>query len=194
MTIQTPPMLGRSQWNARPPTGSPGPLGPVTAITVHHTGSIPDQGTFARDIRWIQDYHQTSGWVDIAYHYLIARATHFAGAWPMVIAVGRAGIGGELALGGHVRSKNRGNAGIAIIGNYSPADAGKEFLSSEQCFALEWLLSWLCSQHKLQPRASVIRGHRDWQGHETNACPGDAIHIRLPVIRNNVGLMNGTRT
>ena len=143
-----------------------GPLGDVYAWTVHHSAG-PRATSKARCQELNAQYqrdHMAKGWGDIGYHFCVddlgrvykLRSLDWKGA--------------------HVGGYNTGNIGIMFHGNFvsaEPTDAMKE--------TLEWLfkggfnaLSGV-SEYDLK----VVRGHMEWPGHTSNACPGRELMASL---------------
>lgn len=106
----------------------------------------------AEHVRDVQALHLRRGWNDIGYHFLVD--------WMGRIYAGRP-IG---VLGAHTEEANRGNIGIALLG-----DLGGSGPSVPQQVALERLIRWLAREHRIRPE--MIRGHRDYRDTD---CPGDA--------------------
>ena len=65
------PVLARSAWNAKPP--KVGCIShQISKITIHHTATLSkDNSKTPKRMYRYQSYHQSKGWIDIAYHYLI---------------------------------------------------------------------------------------------------------------------------
>lgn len=143
-----------------------GPLGPEEHVTLHHTAGPTDRSlaeAIALDRRYHAE-HAAKGWGGIGYHFNLPRHT-FA-----VIC-----LRPTLLKGAHVGGHNSGNVGVMCHGTVGdrPTD--------NQVALFEWLLSHADS--KLMPAAHRTdrplnrphtdrRGHNDWPGHESNACPG----------------------
>lgn len=72
MSVQ---VISRSQWGARPPKSVVRTPWVSDRLWVHYTVTNPPAGTMAEEaaaIRQIQAYHQSQGWSDIGYAYIIA--------------------------------------------------------------------------------------------------------------------------
>ena len=163
---QKPPIVTREEWGASPPRCQYARNPYINAITIHHTATSNTYSDAKEVVRSIQRFHQEErGWCDIGYHYLIDREG--------VIYEGRP----LWAVGAHVKNHNKGNIGIALIGNYEEASP-----TPEQLKALTALISWLVYKYKIP--LSNIKGHRDYA--ET-LCPGKHLYALLPYIRRKVG-------
>jgi tetratricopeptide (TPR) repeat protein len=173
----------RSSWQASPPrTRRVVPMTRPSRITVHHTADQPAIASLGiRDpeqyLRRIQDYCTGSlNWGDIGYHYLIS-------------ADGRIWEGRSIQYqGAHAgnNSLNRGNIGIALIGNFD-----RDRPTSSQVESLGSLLGALASVHEIRP--SRIYGHKDLRD---TGCPGkhlQSILARLVDRLNRSGQARGTR-
>ena len=146
----------RSSWSAAPARANVTPMTTIRRITVHHTGTLFETMDFrstSAKIKDYQEYHQeTRGWADLGYHFVLDRA-------------GRIWEGRALKYqGAHAGNSqlNRGNIGIALIGNYS-----EQRLYSLQKESLASLLALLCREYGLSPRQ--IATHRELKN---TACPG----------------------
>ncbi|MBI4423693.1 MAG: N-acetylmuramoyl-L-alanine amidase [Elusimicrobia bacterium] len=145
-------------------------------ITLHHTDIAipPDQLRLAREwlelspdrrvaalavsreqaaehVRRVQRLHLDRGWNDIGYHFMID--------WMGRIYEGRP-VG---ALGAHTEEENRGNIGIALLGDMQHEDP-----SVPQRIAAERLVRWLSKKHGIRP--TRIMAHRDYAATD---CPGN---------------------
>jgi hypothetical protein len=149
-------IIPRSTWRAAPTKANVTPMTTIRRITVHHTGmtwTSMDYNTTAAQILDYQGYHQdTRGWADLGYHFLVDRA-------------GRIWEGRSLRYqGAHAGNSqlNRGNIGIALIGNYD-----EQTLYNLQKDALAGLLTILCREYGLSTRQ--ITTHLELKN---TACPG----------------------
>ncbi len=149
-----------------------GALGDPFAVTFHHSaGPRATSKARAQELhRSYQQSHIARGFGDIGYHasmddlgrmYLL-RPLQFKGA--------------------HVGGHNSGNIGIMIHGNYM-----NDRLTIAQKNTLRWLfqggfnLLWpTVSERQL----TLARGHQEWPGHGTNACPGTHLMRSLRFRRN----------
>jgi hypothetical protein len=142
----------------------------VDTVTVHHTGqSLGDMAMEERLQEW-QNYHQSMGFGDIAYHVIIAPdGTVYAGR--------------EYRFVGSTRTSYDpiGHFLPALEGMFdefwdSPDDGddepdGADELSDAQLGALIDVLAWASAEFGVDP--AEITGHRD---HAATACPGSVVH------------------
>ena len=142
-----------------------GALGPEHWATVHHTAGPKDKNLedAKRLCRQYHADHRAKGWGGIGYHFCITRGGYVLCLRPTYLK------------GAHVGGWNTGNVGIMFHGTLGdkPSDA--------QIQALRWLLH--NAHTRSMPRAHrtdrpltakyvTRRGHHDWPGHKSNACPG----------------------
>ncbi len=156
----------RSTWKARPVrNGSVVAMTRPFRITVHNTADQPaieqlGEQSPARYLRRIQDYCTgTLKWGDIGYHYLIS-------------SDGRIWEGRSMRYqGAHAgnNSLNRGNIGIALIGNFD-----RDRPAGQQLRSLRSLLGALCQLHDISPDS--IAGHRELRD---TSCPGRYLQAAL---------------
>lgn len=140
-----------------------GQLGPETSVTGHYTAGPVDQSD--RDaIRLCRAYHAAhkgKGWGGVGYHFCITRKGNIIGLRPLVLK------------GTHVGGWNTSNVGIMMHGTTGDRP------TRAQARAYRWLIK--NAHTRRVPRAhrsdrdlrkARRRGHNDWQGHESNGCPG----------------------
>ncbi|MDE0960706.1 MAG: peptidoglycan recognition family protein [Planctomycetota bacterium] len=168
----------RSSWKARPViTRWVAPMSRPTRITVHHTADQPTIATLGiREpevyLRRIQKYCTSSlEWGDIGYHYLISSDGRIWEGRPLKYQGAHAGN----------HSLNRGNIGVALIGNFD-----QDRPSSSQVRSLGSLLNALSSVHDI--RSDRIYGHQDLRD---TGCPG--VHLQA-VLSRLVSQLNRTST
>jgi hypothetical protein len=164
-----PAILSRAAWGARPPKNAY-TQHVVQRLVVHHSW-IPNQSQYkgALSIRGIQNYHMddpNTGWTDIGYHFLIGPEG--------TIYQGRP----ETVVGAHA-SPNTNAVGICLIGDYDP---GKDPIPPVMEKSLVELLTWLCSNYKVNPGVNIY-GHCDYS---TKSCPGLEVYKRLPQYRQQI--------
>ncbi|MFH1330078.1 MAG: N-acetylmuramoyl-L-alanine amidase, partial [Actinomycetota bacterium] len=205
--------LSRAEWGADESlrfTGGvedwPAAFEPVRVMTVHHTATVNSDPDPAATVRAIYVYHTVDrGWGDIAYQYLIDEAGRvYEGRWSggESVPCGEGGDGsdfghdetaGELVTGGHVYCYNRGNLGVALLGDFTrvePRPAARA--------ALESALAENAIRHGLDPLGmvfyeapndveacadtvdayiEVIAAHTDWPDPAgATACPGSTFY------------------
>jgi hypothetical protein len=143
-----------------------GPLGAVHSVTGHHTAG-PKDTSDAHALSLYRQYHAQharQGWGGIGYHFGITRN----GTIVLLRPVG--------LKGAHVGGHNTGNVGVVCHGTTGDRP------TPEQAAALRWLIanahtSAMPASHRIDLRRAALRGHRDWSGHTSNACPGS--HYRM---------------
>jgi len=124
----------------------------IERLTVHHTAVVIGSNTKAPDrIRSYQNYHQESGWPDIAYHYLIDAHGHIYEGRP-VSAMGDTFT--EYDPTGHFL--------VCCDGHFDQQD-----LPAAQLASLANVLAWASVSYGAGP--STIAGHRDYAA---TTCPG----------------------
>lgn len=140
-----------------------GQLGPELYVTGHHTAGPKDR-SLTDAIRLCKQYHaahRAKGWGGIGYHFCIARGGQIIGLRPTTLK------------GCHVGGHNSGNLGVMFHGTTGDKP------TAEQSISYRWLLAnahtrRVPSSHRTDRdlRRAKRRGHNDWSGHTSNACPG----------------------
>jgi N-acetylmuramoyl-L-alanine amidase len=124
----------------------------IRRLTVHHSGAkFTDNRDAPARIRSIQNYHQSKGWPDIAYHLIIDRHGNVYRGRP-TWAVGNTATNYD----------PRGHLLVLCLGNFneqSPTRAMKRSLVK--------VLAWASAEYDVPVRR--IRGHRYYA---STACPG----------------------
>lgn len=162
-----PPVHGRAEWRAAPPTHplSPDPL--PWRITLHHTDGRYT-ATLAESLdetRFIQDFHQNGRkWSDIAYHFVVDPVGNIIEARPLE------------TLGAHTLNNNEGNVGIVLLGTYHAPKNDKP--TAAQLAAAGELGRFLVKRFGIDPAS--LKGHRNYK--QTD-CPGDLAYDRLAELR-----------
>jgi hypothetical protein len=140
-----------------------GALGPERYVTGHHTAGPTDKD---RDdaIRLCQQYHAAhaaKGWGGIGYHFNIARDGTIICLRPLTLK------------GAHVGLHNSENVGVMFHGTTG------DLPTQAQRNSYRWILANAHTTAMPRPhrsdrdlRKAKRRGHNDWPGHESNACPG----------------------
>ncbi|MEN8235578.1 MAG: peptidoglycan recognition family protein [Actinomycetota bacterium] len=159
----------RESWGAQPPDREL-TAHEIEAITLHHTAtSLPDT-TIEERLRIWQDYHQSLGFGDIAYHFIIDKD-------------GQVFEGRGVGFVGATRTAYdpAGHFLPALDGMFdefwdSPDDDddepdGADELTETQLNGLVDLLAWASVEFGVDP--ADITGHRD---HAATACPGSVVY------------------
>jgi hypothetical protein len=145
----------------------------IETITIHHTARARDDTPMEEKLQRWQDYHQSIGFGDIAYHMVIdADGTIYEGR--------------EYGFVGSTRTSYdpTGHFLPSLDGMFdefwdNPNDDddepdGADDLSEAQLGALIDLLAWASVEFSVDP--AEITGHRD---HAATACPGSLVHEML---------------
>ncbi len=138
-------------------------------ITIHHEGnkahSTRAMPEVIRDLRLDQAAHRRLGYGDIGYHF-------------MIDYTGRVWEGRALKYqGAHVSSRNPGNIGIVLLGNFE-----KQTPSDAQKASLVKLVAELRKFYGIGRRR--VYGHRDL---DTTLCPGRRLYAFLPALKARSG-------
>lgn len=148
-------------------------LGDVDFVTIHHSAG-PRAPTKARCQALNRSYqiaHQQKGWTDIGYHFCMDDLGRFYRLRP------------SWALGAHVGGANSHNIGIMLHGNYMN---GLNEINEAQRESMKWLFRGGFVKLFGEPETgiSLVRGHQEWPGHTSNACPGHDIMRYLSWLRS----------
>lgn len=142
-----------------------GPLGLEEYVTVHHTAGPRDRD-YSHALILCRQYHRdhaAKGWGGIGYHYCITRSGTIICLRPTHLK------------GAHVGGHNSNNVGVMFHGTTGDRP------TAAQVRSFKWLLT--NAHTRAMPRAhrtdrplnkphTQRRGHNDWSGHRSNACPG----------------------
>lgn len=155
-------LISPRDWGALPTATSCGHKTRPYRVSFHHTAAPHDDGDDAASrVRQIQSFHVNErGWCDIGYHFLISQAGE--------IFQGRSQID---RTGAHVARQNKGNIGIAFIGDFTLAPP-----TSAQLDAAIDLTRHLHQTYRIPLNRNAFRGHHEWPGQKTQ-CPGDKMNI-----------------
>lgn len=123
----------------------------VDYLVVHCSATSPSQDIGANEIR---QWHQSKGWLDIGYHFVIRRDG--------TLETGRP-VG---TRGAHAKGFNHVSQGICLIGGINKAGEPENNFTNTQLTTLKSLLDTLKHYH---PEASIV-GHTDLPG-VSKACP-----------------------
>lgn len=128
----------------------------IDQITVHHTAVVLASNAAApARARQHQQYHQSLGWPDLAYHYLIDANGHILEGRPVAYV-------GDTAT----NYDPTGHFLVCCEGDFNQQEIGEA-----QYRALTELVAWGAVEFGVDP--STIRGHRDLA---TTSCPGDNLY------------------
>lgn len=150
-------IIAREGWTDRPQGGFRHHR--IERITIHHTASLlTDDRRAPRLVRRHLGWHQSHGWPDLAYHFIVDRAG--------VVYEGRP----VDAVGDTFTSYDpTGHFLVCLEGNFDrqqPADA--------QLAAATHVVAWAMQRFRI-PSADVT-AHRDWA---PTSCPGDEMYWRV---------------
>jgi hypothetical protein len=158
-------------------TNNYGPLGDVDAVTIHHSAGprAPSKAKAQALHKAYQRLHiQEFGTAnhsrgDIGYHFAMDDLGRMYRLRP------------HANKGTHVGGWNTGNVGIMLHGNYVHDE-----LTDAQNESLKWLFRGGFYALFGEPEAGIhiVRGHQEWPGHNTNACPGTNLMRHLAYLRN----------
>lgn len=142
------------------------------AVTFHHSAG-PRARNYNQACQLHRSYqlqHIRQGFGDIGYHAAMDDLGRFYLLRPLD------------AVGAHVGGANTGNLGIMLHGNYE-----YDQLLPAQIDSMRWLFRGGFAELLKVTEADIkiIRGHREWPDHRTNACPGDNLMRHIAYRRNN---------
>jgi hypothetical protein len=164
-------VVARSDWGAADVSGEL-VVHDVDKITLHHTADSHDENTPDHRLRHWQEFHQSVGFADIAYHIIIGSdGTIFEGR--------------DFGAVGDTRTSYdpTGHFLISLDGMFDEfwdgSDAGSapdgaDELSDVQRGALVDVLAWASMEYDIDP--AEIAGHRDYVA---TACPGSVVYAML---------------
>lgn len=186
-TCQHPDFIPRVEWGQsfnltdaiyRPPAT----YTEVSHLIIHHSATANQSNNWPAVVASIFNYHaNTNQWQDIGYNWLIDPEGN--------LYQGRGG--GEDVRGAHMCGYNNNTMGVCLLGTFTNTDPDPRALQ-----ALEALLAYKACQKNLDPLASdsivshtgfmkIISGHRDGCSPNYTECPGNKLHVLLPVLREN---------
>ncbi len=175
ITVDPPPLITRSEWDAEPFIGTPVPLADPTYnyMTFHHAAgfSATSREEGIAQVKAIQDLHQNvRGWSDIGYQFVVDRGGRLYQGRPFLDASTTLAELPALARGAHVGGFNTGNIGICLLGCYHPPEGFfcSESITPEAYDTYVESFAFLGTNYGIDP--GLIRGHRDFS---STACPGD---------------------
>jgi hypothetical protein len=145
----------KEAWGAQPVAGG-FTSHTIEHITVHHTAVVLQSNMAApARARQHQSYHQSLGWADLAYHYLVDANGHVYEGRPV-------GAAGDTATD----YDPTGHFLVCCEGDFNSQE-----ITAAQYESLVKLLAWGVAEFGVE--ASSIRGHRDVAA---TTCPGDNLH------------------
>ena len=151
-------VICRDAWGALPVAGD-FDQHTIERITVHHTAVLlDDNGAGPGRVRQHQEYHQSRGWPDLAYHYVIDSGGNIYEGRP-VDAVGDTGT--DYDPTGHFL--------VCCEGDFNQQE-----ITPAQYESLVQMLAWGASKFGVDPAA--IQGHRDLAA---TSCPGDTLYALI---------------
>lgn len=160
-------LVRRAAWQAKPPK-EPYTRHAPYYFTLHHTQAhypkTYDEAVL--EMQFIQDFHQNGrGWNDIGYHFLIDPAGNIFEGRPINV------------MGAHVLSRNTGNVGISILGNYHPPSKDVFTPATQDSFvAVGQYVKDTYSVH-----ISSFYAHREIGNTD---CPGDNLYAKKNLLRD----------
>jgi hypothetical protein len=166
------PVICRAAWGALAAAGV-FTSHQIDQITVHHTAVLLDHNADAPGrVRQHQSYHQSLGWPDLAYHYMIDADGNVYEGRP-VDAVGDTAT--QYDPTGHLL--------VCCEGNFDEQD-----VPQAQYETLVRMVAWGCGEFGVDPAS--VRGHRDVA---STSCPGDNLyaHIASGGITDDVSSLAG---
>ena len=142
----------RDSWGARPPAG-PGVAHVVERLTVHHSAvALTDNRRATAQLRSFQREHLSSGFSDIAYHWLIdLEGNVYEGRDPDTV--------GET----YTQYDPSGHFLVCLLGHFDDQPIGRP-----QEDALAGVLAWAAEHYGVG--SDTIAGHNDYD--PVTACPG----------------------
>jgi hypothetical protein len=151
-------VICKEAWGAQP-VGGDFRDHQIAQITVHHTAiRLEDNKDAPAQARRHQAYHQSLGWPDLAYHYLIDAAGNVYEGRPVSAA-------GDTATD----YDPTGHLLICCEGDFD-----RQEVPTAQYESLVAMLAWGAAEFGVDPQ--TIRGHRDVA---STTCPGDALYAPL---------------
>jgi N-acetylmuramoyl-L-alanine amidase len=180
--VETPPVISRSQWGARPFKGEVRSLGPLRQIVVHHAAGYgaATRHEGARQVLALQKLHQgpQCNCPDIGYHFLVDAGGHIYQGRPYYKGEQLADLP-QFALGSHVLNVDSHKLGVCLLGCFH-AEGGEcgDTPTPEALEGLELLLGFVCRGYAVRP--SDILTHRDFV---PTSCPGEKLYVAVSHLR-----------
>jgi hypothetical protein len=163
--------ISRTSWaKGHPIPRNMNRMSSVKYITVHHDGmsafTNTSKSAAASRLETIRRSHlrrDGGRWGDIGYHFAIDPSGRLWQARPLTWQ------------GAHVRSRNEGNVGVVVLGNYE-----RQSVNQTQQAAVLSTLQSLMSRFKVPVRGVLT--HQEWAA---TACPGRSLQKVTSNLRNN---------
>lgn len=152
--IPAPNIIEHNWGNQRPA------MGKVINITIHHAGG---ESCSVEEVHRLHSSGDTGITEGIGYHFYIEKDGSIHRGNP------------EEMIGAHTGDHNSNNLGVSLEGNYQT----NSNIPDVQWQSLVSIVAYLCNKYSLSPNRNVIKGHREWSGHESNDCPGQYLFNRL---------------
>ncbi|XP_074641729.1 peptidoglycan recognition protein-like [Tubulanus polymorphus] len=148
-------VIGRQEWNARPPKSVSYLNGPMPMVFIHHTAMdfCYNKTSCSKEMRIIQNLHMDGrSWDDIGYSFLVGEDGR--------VYVGR----GWDRVGAHTKGYNTRSLGISVMGNFMKRRPNNAALDT-----VKLIIRCGIYLQKIKPDYDLF-GHR--QVRQTQ-CPGD---------------------
>jgi hypothetical protein len=148
-------VICKEAWGAEPAKGKFS-RHTVRRLTVHHSGAVVRRNRRAPDqLRSFQRYHQSQGWPDIAYHFIVDRHGNIYKGRP------------TWARPDTFTDYNpRGHLTVMCLGSFS-----EQPIPAAQVASVRDVLAWAVREFEVP--IHKIRGHRDYT---PTACPGNDLY------------------
>jgi len=191
--MQSPSVITRLQWGARPFQGEMRALGTVRQIVVHHAAGYgaATRQEGARQVAALQKLHQgpLCNCPDIGYHFVVDAGGHIYQGRPYFQGDTLAELP-QFAMGNHVLNVDSHKLGICLLGCFH-AEGGEcsDTPTPEALQGLEELLGFLCRGYGVRP--PDILTHRDFVA---TSCPGEKLYVALGQLRGRLSLAGGYAT
>jgi uncharacterized protein with LGFP repeats len=188
--VAQPAIVFRGSWGAAPSPDCEGPDESVRAAVVHHTVGTNNytRAQAPGIVRGVQAYHQSLGWCDVGYNFLVD-----------IYGTIYEGRTGGIALpvhGAHALDWNEDTVGVSAMMNAATAQPSAALIES-----MSQIIAWKLGNNYRDPlgwvtlvgeRLPVIFGHRDVLN---TACPGQYLYARMTDIRERVAaIINASGT
>ncbi len=151
-------VICKEAWGAQPVIGD-FVAHTIDRITIHHTAVLLEDNALApARLRQHQRFHQSRGWPDLAYHFVIDANGNVYEGRPIEAA---GDTGTDYDPTGHLL--------ICCEGNFDEQD-----VPEAQYATLVAMVAWGAAEYDIDPYA--VEGHRDVAA---TSCPGDRLYARI---------------